>query len=963
MSYPYYTTTTNAGSVNNTDTSALSAQLAQVSSALNNAASSPAVSSSLSSVSANLFDVSASVIQVRSIAGQISASLIASEGVISSLSSNLSTTSSSLSNLSAAIASVSNGTLSLSSISGNLSGVSSSLTTTSSNLSSISSNLISVSSTVLKLEQDAEISLFMRGMIPNDRTAAVITSNTAILQAAVDEAWFTGKKITGLRGIYSVNQVIYKGAFQITGSHIFKTGFQAELAGQPIFKASNDCQSTIGMLFENFIARGLGRDSSNYEGFFEGRTQKVLTQNEGGVATSAANRGTNFKNIAAIDFSGYAVTLTDSFNCHFEDCYLIYNGKSPTGAFTSTATPIYADGGIGSLGGAVRLKMQNWGDVSTTGLTFTNCYLGGNNIHVFGGKINQDQAIGVKFTKTIFEAANYGFYGARSKDITFDNCYFEGHLIKAVKCGSARFIDCYQFPTHAEDTDGFDCYGLMLHASSLEKIVYDAKTIWEVQHNDTYQHISQAIFKSGALKVGDFGDVRIYKSEVDPEGNIVASIGSLCINDTATTADKIISIKLTGTGNTGWVALSKDTAIKTVVMQPINNASYTVLKNKETHIFLDSFTKVQTYTFILPTNPTDGDKIYIHTKTGGGVNQLIINAGANGIYGMPLGIGSDEVIGLICNGNDPSWYTDRNISTNSSLALVSGNLSNVSASLQSFKTANLSNQAVNGNIPLANIDDFNGTKITQTTGGVILGLPTPTTATKERIFYVENSNSSTVPINVFGVDIPINTVQYYFWNGFVWVKSASAQTNSNGALSAVSSNLSNVSSGLSSVSSSLSLLSSTVTAGLSNLSGSLSSVSSSLIVVSSGLSNVSSSVTVISSSLSNVSSSLNLLKPIEQLHTTGATVTLANQTHRLIVNPAAILPALNITLNITNDLKRLDIVFGGTIAVGQEVVTALTITAPAGTTLMQFQALTKAFSGNTLSFIYNLTTNTFTRLF
>ncbi len=531
---------------------------------------------------------------------------------------------------------------------------------------SYNNNLISVNSAILKLEQDAEISLFMRGMIPNNRTPDIIASNTAILQKAIDDAWLTGKKITGLHGIYSVNQVIYKGAFQITGSHIFKTGFQAELAGQPIFKASNDCQSTIGMRFENFICKGIGRNTSKYESFFEGRTKKVETQNEGGTLDSAANRHINFKNIALIDFSGYAVTLTDSFNCHFEDCYFIYNGKEPDVLLTASPD-IYEDGG------AVRLKMENWKDVSTTGLTFTNCYLGGNNISVFAGKIIEDQAIGIKFTKTIFESSNYAFYAERSKDITFDNCYFEGHLIKAVKCGNARFIDCYQYPPQPPKNDGtktlndtFDCYGLIEHSSTIERMIYDSKVICEIQHNDSAQHISQAIFESGAIKIGEFGNVRIYQGQKDPENIITASAGSLHINDTASTIDKMLSIKLTGKdNNTGWVALSP---------------------------------------------------------------------------------------------------------------------------------------------------------------------------------------------------------------------------------------------------------------------------------------------------------SLNLLKPSEQLHTTGASLTVADQTQILIINPEAILPVLNITLNQINDLKRLDIVFGGTITVGQEVVSTLTITAPVGTKLMQLQALTKAFSGNTLSFIYNTKTNTFTRL-
>ena len=73
-----------------------------------------------------------------------------------------------------------------------------------------------------------------------------------------------------------------------------------------------------------------------------------------------------------------------------------------------------------------------------------------------------------------------------------------------------------------------------------------------------------------------------------------------------------------------------------------------------------------------------------------------------------------------------------------------------------------------------------------------------------------------------------------------------------------------------------------------------------------------------------------------QTYTSGATLTIANGNNYVYVNPSSVQAALSITLPTTwHNSKNVYIVFGGTIASGNPVITSFSMVAGSGQTLVQ----------------------------
>jgi hypothetical protein len=91
-----------------------------------------------------------------------------------------------------------------------------------------------------------------------------------------------------------------------------------------------------------------------------------------------------------------------------------------------------------------------------------------------------------------------------------------------------------------------------------------------------------------------------------------------------------------------------------------------------------------------------------------------------------------------------------------------------------------------------------------------------------------------------------------------------------------------------------------------------------------------------------------------QLITTAGATTINNQVRRVLVNPATVLATGTFTLPaIPNDGDQAAFFFGGTIANGAAVVTALSIVPNAGHTIKQTSTPTTAVGGDTIIYEYN----------
>lgn len=92
---------------------------------------------------------------------------------------------------------------------------------------------------------------------------------------------------------------------------------------------------------------------------------------------------------------------------------------------------------------------------------------------------------------------------------------------------------------------------------------------------------------------------------------------------------------------------------------------------------------------------------------------------------------------------------------------------------------------------------------------------------------------------------------------------------------------------------------------------------------------------------------------------TGATVTVANNISLQTINPAALIAALTVKLPAApqdGDVVRL--VFGGTVAVGSSVITALTLNANAGQSIFGTTPANPVVSGTSYAYQYRASNST-----
>lgn len=96
-----------------------------------------------------------------------------------------------------------------------------------------------------------------------------------------------------------------------------------------------------------------------------------------------------------------------------------------------------------------------------------------------------------------------------------------------------------------------------------------------------------------------------------------------------------------------------------------------------------------------------------------------------------------------------------------------------------------------------------------------------------------------------------------------------------------------------------------------------------------------------------------------QLYTTGSSEVVVNKVDVLVINPASTVASLTITFPDTASYKNsLEILFGGTIAYGDEVITSITFTAGSGQTIIMPPESGPINSGTNFHFKYIVSTKT-----
>lgn len=102
---------------------------------------------------------------------------------------------------------------------------------------------------------------------------------------------------------------------------------------------------------------------------------------------------------------------------------------------------------------------------------------------------------------------------------------------------------------------------------------------------------------------------------------------------------------------------------------------------------------------------------------------------------------------------------------------------------------------------------------------------------------------------------------------------------------------------------------------------------------------------------------------VKQVYTGSTSVTVADSTTWLIINPASIASTMTVIMPASpTDKQKIEISFGGTITSGNGVVSTLTISPNSGQTLIQASTPSYIQSGETISYRYNISNTSYYRI-
>lgn len=375
-----------------------------------------------------------------------------------------------------------------------------------------------------------QVSIAAFGAVPNSSGAAA--ANTTAIQNAINAAVASPRRRLFIpAGTWYCNALTLSGSIIITGTGHGTSILKFAPTSGYLFSYVLNSAPMRGSLLQDLQLQGAGRTAGTHVGFF-GRHLQDPPEN------STSNRGIVFSRVRVSEFFR-GVVLHDSYGCLFDSCEIVGNGN--VGALT---------------GGGIHFDRVNFGDVSSTGSLITNCLIESNGRGVFSDDDVNDQVLGCKMEKCIFEGNGYGIWFKRSSYLTLDGCYFEANTTKAVHSSQLMAFECSKHPATELTTDAFEITGQLneFHRRYIE-LSYGGTSVFKAELNDTDQGVTALIADSGAIQIGTTGGVKLYKGEGSPESVVTASSGSLYFNSAATNRKRIVYVKTTDGANTGWAEL------------------------------------------------------------------------------------------------------------------------------------------------------------------------------------------------------------------------------------------------------------------------------------------------------------------------------------------------------------------------------------------------------------------------
>jgi Pectate lyase superfamily protein len=508
-----------------------------------------------------------------------------------------------------------------------------------------------------------------------------IADDTIYLQQAFDLQKINKKAIYVPAGIYLITQqCTYNSCLALYGDSPLSSFLKCTLInGGGVIKAAYSnpldlCPILEGAYIENLNFTGPGYNVAGDSIGFEGRTYVhpswYYTDNHatfnalpGWQKRTSHNVNISMNNVHFYQWYRLGIALCDSFNCEFRNIRFIDCGNI-------AASP----GGNTNFGGAMFWDKQ-FADTSTTGNQFHNCYFANCNKPVLSpydsNSPSAHQQLLTYFNGCKFESNNIGVYSPRSRYVTFENCYWEGNNIKGAILGSSTFINCSRRYSDSGDRsirpeDDWDVAGEKIIISGGEiEYSFGNQNALKLNLNETTPRITNAVMDSGALKIGFYGNTRIYWGVTSPE-NITAAAGSLYLSPSER-RDNILYVKTIDGGTTGWLPVllqDKGTLSNRYGNAQVGDFYYDYdIGNLRTFdgarwnsVAFGNIQFIEFNNAAITGINLEANKTYVNSSIGFNLNSLYFNFPNNGQSGDVINFKTAQNINLITYSNDDAIY-------------------------------------------------------------------------------------------------------------------------------------------------------------------------------------------------------------------------------------------------------------------------------------------------------------------
>jgi hypothetical protein len=366
--------------------------------------------------------------------------------------------------------------------------------------------------------------------------------------------------------------------------------------------------------------------------------------------------------------------IYDSFTCRWTDCRLDRCGVVGT----------LAAGGTDGSGGGIQLLQKNFVGAASTGNVYSNCYFTRCHRGVYlgpsthGGGASVSRVLSTKLDRCFAEFCYIGFdlAGAPppagtgiSRTVSLDTCYGEANLYALALLGEGTNVACYQDDTtpgtglpgspSTNGPDGIVYAGRYVddrparfevgnedasHAGATKALVVDKST--------GNNYVASIVFADNAIRFGTPSqrDVGIVVGTGNPEGSISAQPGTLYLRRSGGSSGDAF-VKSTGTGNTGWMALSRRTQFASLS----NGATTTLVAGRRVNT---NAATILSHTLQFPAAPAHDDDFEFMSV--GEISALTLtSAGGHTIHNAPTRVAAGGSFAYRFDSGTATWYRMR----------------------------------------------------------------------------------------------------------------------------------------------------------------------------------------------------------------------------------------------------------------------------------------------------------------